>query len=73
MQLNIYVPKHRAGVVAKLDALAKELGKPKNELVIEALERYLRSYAHAGSLGKYATKATGSLSRQDIYGDRTRP
>ena len=73
LQLNIYVPKDKESLLAKLDAMSKELGKPKNEMVIEALERYLRLSAGAGELGKYPTKVTGPLSRRDIYGDRAKP
>lgn len=73
MQLNIYIPKDKANVLAKLDALSRQLGKPKNEMVIEALERYLWVSANTGGLGKYATRVTGSLSRHDIYGDRPKP
>lgn len=73
MQLNIYVPKDKEDLLARLDAVSKELGRPKNEMVIEALERYLRLNAPIAELGKYATRVTGSLSRRDIYGDRVKP
>lgn len=42
MQLNVYVPKEKAEIVRALDAAAKRTGRPKNELVLEALEAYLQ-------------------------------
>jgi len=42
MQLNVYVPKEKAGLIEELDRTAKRTGRAKNELVLEALERYLR-------------------------------
>jgi hypothetical protein len=41
MQLNVYVPKKKAGLVEELDRTAKRTGRAKNELVLEALERFL--------------------------------
>ena len=41
MQLNIYVPKEKEGVVQALDEAAKRTGKQKDELVLELLEAYL--------------------------------
>jgi hypothetical protein len=72
MQLNIYVPKDKQDIVRKLDAAARVLGRPKNELVIEALEKYLRTNSPTVRLGKYPTRVIGSLSRTDIYGDRVK-
>ena len=70
MQLNIYVPKEKEALLARLDAVSKEQGRPKNEMVIEALERYLRLTRVSVELGKYAMGVTGSLSRRDIYEGR---
>lgn len=42
MQLNVYVPKEKAGLIEELDRTAKRTGRAKNELVLEALEHYLR-------------------------------
>lgn len=72
VQLNIYVPKGKQDVVRKLDAAARELGRPKNELVIEALEKYLQTSARPIRLGTYPSRVIGSLSRRDIYGDRVK-
>lgn len=73
MQLNIYVPKEKEGLLAQLDAVSKERGRPKNEIVIDALERYLRLAVASAELGKYAMGVTGSLSRRDIYESRIKP
>lgn len=42
MQLNVYVPKDKEGLIEELDGTAKRTGRAKNEIVLEALERYLR-------------------------------
>ncbi len=70
MQLNIYIPKEKEELLARLDSVSKERGKPKNEIVIDAIERYLRLVVVSAELGKYAMGETGSLSRRDIYGER---
>ena len=70
MQLNIYVPKEKEGLLAQLDAVSKERGKPKNEIVIDAIERYFRLVVVSAELGKYAMGETGLLSRRDIYDGR---
>lgn len=44
MQLNVYVPKEKTGLVEELDRTAKRTGRAKNELVLEALERFLREH-----------------------------
>jgi len=62
MQLNIYVPKDKEGLLAKLDTVAGQLGKAKNEIVLEALEQYLRLNAATAVLGRYRSRVIGSLS-----------
>lgn len=42
MQLNVYVPKDKEPLLGELDSAAKRTGRAKNELVLEALERFLR-------------------------------
>ncbi len=42
MQLNIYVPKEKTRVLEALDEATRRTGRPKSELVLEALEGYLR-------------------------------
>ncbi len=70
MQLNIYVPRDRAHVIARLDEVSKALGRPKNEVVIEALERYLVVNRPTVRLPVRKGKVLGSLSREEIYRDR---
>ena len=73
LQLNIYVPKGKEQVLARLDSLSRNSGKPKNEIVLEALEGYLHSAGPTRTLGVYPSRVIGSLSRRDIYGDRRHP
>lgn len=70
MQLNIYVPQDKAHVIARLDEVSKALGRPKNEMVIEALERYLSVNRPLGKLPVRKGKVFGFLSREEIYRDR---
>ena len=42
MQLNVYVPRDKEGVLRSLDNAARSTGRAKNLLVLEAIERYLR-------------------------------
>ena len=41
MEFSIYVPKDKARILEALDEKAKGSGRPKNEIVLEALEAYL--------------------------------
>jgi hypothetical protein len=41
MQLNLHVPKDRERLLGRLDAAARRLGRPKNQVVLDAIERYL--------------------------------
>jgi len=68
MQLNIYVPKTRAGVLAELDRVSRETGRLKSELVLEALERYLAGKPRA--LGRYHLGEVRPWKRGDLYDDR---
>jgi len=70
VQLNVYVPKDKEDLLIKLDTVSKNLGRPKNDVVIEALERYLRVAGRRIEFGKYPGRVIGSLSRRDIYEDR---
>ncbi len=73
MQLNVYVPGNRRGVVRLLDAASKQSGRPKNELVLEAIERFLRTAAvtHvAPSLGRHHLGHVRTGRRGDLYGRR---
>lgn len=73
MQLNVYVPKNRRGIVRLLDAASKQRGRPKNDLVLEAIERFLRTTAvtHAAPrLGRYHLGSVRTGRRGDLYGRR---
>ncbi len=69
MQLNIYVPKEKSAILAALEQTAEVTGRPKNELVMEALERYLPTVAPV-TLEKFSLGETRSIRRADIYEER---
>lgn len=71
MQLNVYIPKEKAEILTLLEQTAEHTGRPKNELIIEALERYLPSKVSA-SLGKFSLGEVKPLSRAEIYEGRLR-
>ena len=73
MQLNIYVPQDMEHLVLRLDEVAKALGRPKNEMVLEALERFLAVTKPQVVLPVREGKVIGQLSREEIYGGRRRP
>ncbi len=73
MQLNIYVPQDKEHLVLRLDEVAKALGRPKNEMVLEALERFLAVTKPQVVLPVREGKVIGQLSREEIYGGRRRP
>lgn len=73
MQLNIYVPQDKEHLVLRLDEVAKALGRPKNEMVLEALERFLAVTKPQVVLPVRDGKVIGQLSREEIYGGRRRP
>ena len=69
MQFNIYIPKNKASILSALEHKAKSAKRPKNELVLEALERYLRDAEQAG-LGVFSLGAQTPVARADIYEGR---
>lgn len=68
VQLNVYVPRDRAGLLAALDRASRETGRQKNELVLEALDQFLRERPH--EMGRYALGAIIPWRRGDLYEDR---
>ncbi|MBC7083519.1 MAG: hypothetical protein PWR07_1753 [Bacillota bacterium] len=72
MQLNIYVPKEKATLIRTLEQTAKLTGRPKNELIIEALERYLPSTAKV-SLGQFHLGEVRAMERATLYEGRLKP
>lgn len=69
MQLNIYIPKEKARILTILDQLAETTKRPKNELILEALERYLPG-ATPEPLKKFSLGNVKAISRADIYEGR---
>jgi hypothetical protein len=74
VQLNVYVPTPRAGVVARLDRIVERLGRNKNDVVLDAIEQKVaelearlrsdRPQFEAFSIG------VGEFQRADLYEDR---
>jgi len=62
LQLNIYVPQEKRGVLEDLNRAAKASGLP-NDLVLEAKQ------APAPKLGRFRLGAK-PFSRDDLYGGR---
>lgn len=54
MQLNLHVPKDRERLLGRLESAARRLGRPKNQVVLDAIERYLEEQEsgtqHGGGL-----------------------
>ncbi len=73
VQLNIDIPHDKEHLVSRLDQVAKALGRPKNELVLEALERFLALTKPRVALPVREGKVIGRLSREEIYGGRGSP
>ena len=70
MQLNLYIPKREEAVVKALERLAREQGKPKNELVLEALRKYLEEQTRPPALGSHDLGVREPIRRADLYEDR---
>lgn len=65
MQLNIYVPKEKAFLLKELDRTSRQVGRPKNELILEALERYLSQ--RRSVLGRYHLGVVRGWRRGELY------
>jgi metal-responsive CopG/Arc/MetJ family transcriptional regulator len=75
MQLNIHVPKAREQLVRELEDLADQSAHPKSQLVLDAIELYLRQQRGAQPAGVelpvYPTMdVTVPLRRADLYEER---
>ena len=75
MQLNLHVPKDRERLVGRLESAARRLGRPKNQVVLDAIERYLEEQDR-GSQGPEGGLVLPKLHlgvrpfrRADIYAD----
>ena len=67
MQLNVYVPKNKVRLIKALDEATKRTGKQKNELVIEALEAYLKE--EKPRLETFDMGVFEFPSREEIYAE----
>jgi hypothetical protein len=69
MQLNVHVPKDREAVLAELEAEASATGRPKNQIVLDALAEYLHSHRHGRKprLRTWNLGTQGELHRVDLY------
>ncbi len=68
--MNIYVPKGKEALLAALDRAAERAGRPKNELVMEALERYLAETQCSGELVSFSLGEMRPAARKELYRDR---
>jgi hypothetical protein len=68
MQLNIYVPKDREQVARALDEATRRTGRPKSELVLDALEGYLQQLTP--QLPSFHLGEVSFPNRDDMYLDR---
>jgi len=66
VQLNIYVPKERRELLMALDRAALHSGRHKNDLVLEALERYLPDVLQA-RLGCFSLGPMSAGPRARVY------
>lgn len=41
MQMNVYIPRDRESTLRRLDRVSRRTGRPKSELVLEAIDAYL--------------------------------
>jgi hypothetical protein len=72
VQLNVHVPQDRKRLLSDLERRANETGRPKNQIVLDALEEYLhkgrprarRPYLRTMDLG-----VAPRLTREEIYDD----
>jgi hypothetical protein len=68
MQLTIYVPKQKEPIVRALAEAARRTGRPKNGIILDALDVYLRQ--HSARLGSFHLGQVSIPSRDDVYVDR---
>lgn len=68
MQLNIYIPKEKEHILTSLDKVAKATRRPKNELVLEALEHYLPKTPVTP--GRFSLGKGKPIRRAEIYEGR---
>jgi hypothetical protein len=76
VQLNVHVPREREALIARLDHAARRLGRPKNQVVLDAIERFLAASALEEGVGRiegiptFHMGAGAPFTRGDVYADR---
>ena len=75
MQLNLHVPKDRESLLGRLEGTARRLGRPKNQVVLDAIEHYLdEGEAHLPGgrmeIPVFHLGAVAPFSRADLYDER---
>ncbi len=70
MQLNVYIPENRREIVRLLEVASKRTGRAKNELVLEALDRFLRGSSGIRELGQHRMGQMRTSRRADVYSAR---
>jgi hypothetical protein len=70
MQLNLYVPADRTDVVEELDRYVTRTGRSKNDVVLEAIQQYLRrasAYPREVTLPTFDLGVGALPGRADLY------
>jgi hypothetical protein len=73
MQLNLYVPKDRVGVVRALERAARASGRGKNLMALDAIEKYLDGQAAMEAPLRVRTWRLGTIkpwARAELYEER---
>ena len=65
MQMNIYVPRDRAETLRRLDRASRRTGRPKSELVLEAIDAYLQGLERSDRT-EHASFRSFDLGRGDV-------
>lgn len=68
MQLNLYVPADKRHLLDALEKVARATGRPKNEIVLAALEKHLTSLTP--SVGLFHLGQVKAFTRDDLYEER---
>ncbi|MBE3583440.1 MAG: hypothetical protein IMX01_04940 [Limnochordaceae bacterium] len=68
MQLNLYVPADKQHLLNVLETVSKTTGRPKNEIVLAALEQHLTTLTP--SVGQFHLGKVKSWVRSDLYEER---
>lgn len=66
--MNIYVPRDKESVVTELERAVARTGRPKNEIVLEAIESYLVEASQSIELDSLSLGKVKSVTRKELYG-----